>query len=183
MKTSQNKFHYFKLKDLIDLERGKRTDYIENGKYPVFGAGEKAMGYCNEYNNEGNITITRKGTIGNIYKRKFKHFVTDASNIIVVKNKKIIEVYLYEWLLSKEYLIKQLSKPMLIPELDEKAFMNLEINVPNLEDQKKVVDILNRYRFFLEENNKHTLQLINSLENYRSGVRNMFFEILGEKNE
>lgn len=178
MKTSQNRFRYFKLKDLIDLKPGNRTDYIENGKYPVFGAGEKATGYCNKYNNDGDITITRKGTVGKIYKREFKHFVAETSNIIVVKNKMIIKAYLYEWLLSKEYLIKQLSTPALIPNLDEKAFMNLEINVPNLERQKKVVDILNRYRFFLEENNKDTLQLINSLEAYKAKIMNIFFETL-----
>jgi type I restriction enzyme S subunit len=150
MKTL-DKYQYFKLGDLIELNKGKRAEPKEDGKYPIYGAGEKETGYTDTWNNDGRITITRKGTVGKIYKREFKHFVTEASFIVEVKSEVILEAYLYEWLKNKEQLIMQLKTSALIPNLDEKSFLNLKIKVPNLERQRKVVYTLKSYRYALEE--------------------------------
>ena len=150
MKTL-DKYQYFKLGDLIELNKGKRAEPKEDGKYPIYGAGENPTGYTDTWNNDRRITITRKGTVGKIYKREFKHFVSEASFIVELKSEVILEDYLYEWLTSREYLITQLETPALIPNLDEKAFLNLEIQVPSYERQRKVVYLLKSYRSALEE--------------------------------
>ena len=36
-----NKFHSFKLGDLIELNKGQRIEPKTKGNYPIFGAGEK----------------------------------------------------------------------------------------------------------------------------------------------
>lgn len=36
-----DKYQYFKLGDLIELKKGQRVEPKEDGKYPIFGAGEK----------------------------------------------------------------------------------------------------------------------------------------------
>ena len=150
MKTL-DKYQYFKLGDLIELKLGERGNLKENGKYPIYGAGEKPTGYTDTWNNDGKNTVTRKGTVGKIYKREFKHFVAEASFIVEIKSEEILEDYLYEWLKNTEQLIMQLKTPGLIPNLDEKSFLNLEIKVPNLERQRKVVYTLKSYRYALEE--------------------------------
>lgn len=165
-----NKFQSFKLKDLIILEKGKRTESKENEKYPIFGAGEKETGYAENWNNDGRITITRKGTVGKVYKREFKHFVTEASFILEIKSKVILEDYLYEWLKNSENLIMQLKTPALITELDEKAFLNLEIKVPDLERQRKVVYVLKSYRYELQEQEKIIKKQIENLEKRKNGL-------------
>lgn len=171
-----NKFQSFKLRDLIELKKGRRIEPKTNGNYPIFGAGEKETGYTDAWNNDGRITITRKGTIGKAYKREFKHFVTDASFIVEVKSKVILEDYLYEWLKNEEYLIKQLKTPALIAELDEKTFLNLEIKIPNLERQRKVVSTLKIYRFELQEQEKIIKKQIEDLEKCRNGILDEIIE-------
>ena len=179
-----NKFQSFKLRDLIILKKGKRTESKENEKYPIFGAGEKETGYSENWNNDGRITITRRGTVGKVYKREFKHFVTEASFIVEVKSQAILEDYLYEWLQNEEYLIMQLKTPALITELDEKAFLNLEIKVPDLERQRKVVYVLKSYRYELKEQEKIIKKQIEDLEKCRNGILDEIIEgvIKNEKN-
>lgn len=169
MKTL-DRYQSFKLRDLIELEKGQRTESKEDGKYPIFGAGEKESGYSDTWNNDGKITITKKGTVGKIYKREFKHYVSEASLILEIKNQAILEDYLYEWLKNKEHLIMQLKIPALIAELDEKAFLNLEIKVPNLERQRKVVYTLKSYRYELLEQEKILRKQIDNLEKCKNGL-------------
>ena len=179
-----DKYQYFKLGDLIELKKGQRIESKEDGKYPIFGAGEKESGYSDTWNNDGRITITKKGTVGKIYKREFKHCVSEASLILEIKNQVILEDYLYEWLKNKEHLIMQLKTPALIAELDEKAFLNLEIKVPNLERQRKVVSTLKIYRFELREQEKIIKKQIEDLEKCRNSILDEIIEgvIKNEKN-
>ena len=55
-----DKYQYFKLGDLIELKKGQRVEPKEDGKYPIFGAGEKESGYSDTWNNDGRITIAKK---------------------------------------------------------------------------------------------------------------------------
>lgn len=175
MKTL-DKYQSFKLGDLVELKKGQRAEPKETGKYPIYGAGEKPTGYTDTWNNDGRITITRKGTVGKIYKREFKHFVVEASFIIEVTSKEILEDYLYEWLKNKEELIIQLVTPALIPNLDEKSFLNLEIKVPNLERQRKVVYLLKSYRYSLKQQRELLERQMKLLEKCKTGVLNEILE-------
>lgn len=165
-----DRYQSFKLGDLIELKKGQRIEPKKNGKYPIFGSGEKEVGYAATWNNDGKITITGKGTVGKVYKREFKHLVAEASFIVEVKSQAILEDYLYEWLKNKEYLIMQLKTPGLIPNLDEKSFLNLEIKVPSLERQRKVVSTLKIYRFELQEQEKTIKKQIEDLEKCKNGL-------------
>lgn len=169
-------YRSFKLKEIIDLKLGGRSKYIDKGKYPAYGAGAKPTGYCDTWNNDGRITITRKGTVGKIYKREFKHFASDSSFIVEVKSKEILEDYLYEWLLNEEYKIMQLKTPALIPNLDEKLFLNLKIDIPDMERQEQVSSILKNYRKILKKKEEDTIKLMNGLEKCKSETLNVFFE-------
>lgn len=171
-----DKYQYFKLGDLIELKSGERVDPKENGKYPIFGAGEKPTGYTDIWNNDKKIAITRKGTVGKIYKREFKHFVAEASFIIEVKNEVILEDYLYEWLKNKEQLIMQLKTPALIPNLDEKSFFKLEIQVPSYERQRKVVYLLKGYRYSLKQQSELLERQMEILKECKKGILNEMFK-------
>lgn len=64
----------------------------------------------------------------------------------------------------------QLKTPALIAELDEKAFLNLEIKVPNLERQRKVVYTLKSYRYVLLEQEKFLRKQMENLEKCKNGL-------------
>lgn len=69
----------------------------------------------------------------------------------------------------------QLKTPALIAELDEKAFLNLEIKVPNLERQWKVVYTLKSYRYELLEQERFLRKQIENLEKQK---RDLLDEIM-----
>ena len=96
----------------------------------------------------------------------------------------ILEDYLYEWLKNEEYLIKQLKTPALIAELDKKSFLDLEIKVPDLERQRKVVSTLKIYRFELQEQEKVIKKQIEDLEKCRNSILDEIIKgvIKNEKN-
>lgn len=121
---------YVKLKDIITLEQGKEAIYKDDGKYEVFGAGANSTGRCETYNNDGNIIITRQASVGNIYWRRYPHWVQPAACIIKVDESKVFLPYLYHWLKSKEWLFVQLKVPSIIPTLNTYKFLNLEIPLP-----------------------------------------------------
>lgn len=171
-----DRYQSFKLGDLIELKKGQRIEPKKNGKYPIFGSGEKEVGYADTWNNDGKITITGKGTVGKVYKREFKHLVAEASFIVEVKSQAILEDYLYEWLKNEEYLIMQLKTPALIANLDEKSFLKLGIKVPSLERQRKVVSTLKIYRFELQKQIEILKKQTEDLENYRNGFLNKIIE-------
>lgn len=121
---------YVKLKDILTLEKGKEAVYKDNGKYEVFGAGVNATGRCDEYNNDGNIIITRQASVGKIYWRRDPHWVQAASCIIKVDENEVFLPFLYHWLKNNEWLLTQLKVPAIIPTLNEYKFLNLEMPLP-----------------------------------------------------
>ncbi len=121
---------YVKLKDIITLEQGKDAVYKDDGKYEVFGAGANSTGRCDEFNNDGNIIITRQATVGKIYWRRYPHWVQSASCIIKVDESEVFLPFLYHWFKSKGWLLTQLRVPSMIPTLDEYKFLNLEMPLP-----------------------------------------------------
>lgn len=173
-----DKYRYFKLGDLIELKKGKRADPKKIGKYPIYGAGEKEIGYTDTWNNDGRITITRKGTIGKVYKREFKHFVVEASFIVEVKSEEILEAYLYEWLMSREHIISQLKTPALIPNLIDKSLLDIEICVPHLDRQRKVVYTLKSYRYALKQYEKLLERQMKILDENRLCLLNEIIETM-----
>ena len=121
---------YVKLKDILTLEKGKDTVYIDDGKYEVYGAGVNSTGRCDEYNNDGNIIITRQASVGKVYWRRYPHWVQPAGYIIKADESMVFLPFLYHWLKDKEWLLTQLKVPSLIPTLNEYKFLNLEIPLP-----------------------------------------------------
>lgn len=53
-----------KLKDILQTTQGNSAVYVENGKYPVYGAGYKSIGRSDEYNCENQLVVGIEGTLG-----------------------------------------------------------------------------------------------------------------------
>ena len=111
----------------------------EDGKYPVYG-GNGILGYANDYNMENGIIIGRVGAYcGSIFLEKGKCWVSD--NAIKAKNKDHNDlVYLYYLLLNLKLNKHRIGSAQ--PLLTQGILNNIQVNIPDLDIQKKIVSVL-----------------------------------------
>ncbi|TVL97486.1 MAG: restriction endonuclease [Candidatus Brocadia sp. WS118] len=140
-----------KLKDVIKLEYGKPLDESKrdiNGLYPVYGAnGEKAR--SNEYYfDKKSIIIGRKGSAGEINITTEKFWPLDVTYFITFDDKKYNLKFLFH-LLSTLNLSK-LAKGVK-PGINRNDVYSLEVSIPPLPEQKRIVKILDEALSAIEQ--------------------------------
>ena len=113
------------------LKGGDENYYIENPQKNVI---------CNKED----ILVTRTGSTGKIITGVEGCF---HNNFFKVEpNEKVLKRYLYFVLNSKTMYNKMLSAASggTVPDLPHKKFYNLEIYLPNIEEQKRIINILEK---------------------------------------
>ena len=96
---------------------------------------------------ENDILMTKDGTIGKIaYISKLSEPTTIASGLFLIRKKseKILQKYLWYIFLSKNFknLIKEKIEGSVIPHLYQRDFESFRINLPDINEQKKITEIL-----------------------------------------
>ena len=140
------------MKDLCILQRGKvySKKYISDnvGDYPVYSsqtANNGILGKINSYDYDGNyLTWTTDGAYaGTIFYRTGKFSITNVCGLIKPKNKDINLRFLYYWLslTAKKYVYQGMGNPKLMSNQVEE----IEIPVPPIEVQSKIVEILDNF--------------------------------------
>ena len=123
---------------------------------------EKAdsLGKANAH--KGDVVITHRGTLGQIVfipqNSKFDRYVISQSQFRVKCNEKILPEYLVYYFHTKIGQHKLLSNASQVgvPALARASttFQMIDIDIPSIEVQKKIVDILETIREKIELNNK-----------------------------
>ena len=137
-------YKIYKLKDICErLSSGKSIksgEISKTGDFPVYG-GNGLRGYTDKYNFDGDCAIIgRQGAFcGNVRYFSGKAYMTEHA-VVVCANEKNNTQYL-AYLLSTMKL-GRLSGQSAQPGLSVKTLGEQEIKLPNLENQKKVVKIL-----------------------------------------
>ncbi|WP_086228561.1 restriction endonuclease subunit S [Campylobacter sp. P0109] len=124
----QNRYFYITVQF---LKGGDENYYIENPQRNVI---------CNKED----ILVTRTGSTGKIITGVEGCF---HNNFFKVEpNEKVLKRYLYFVLNSKTMYNKMLSSASggTVPDLPHKKFYNLEIFLPNIEEQKRIINILEK---------------------------------------
>lgn len=144
-----------------------KSEYLEHSEYRIINATALMDGYINwdkcgyisqeRYEEsieiqlkEGDILISKDGTIGKIgYVKGIKQKTTVASGIFVVRNtqaKKLDFDYLYHILKSsifKDFINRNKAQGSTINHLYQRDLDNFEIDLPDIEIQRKIASILN----------------------------------------
>lgn len=131
-----------KITDVATIIHGKNQKEVEceNGQYPIYGSGGNIMGYSKEFLcEEGTIILGRKGSINNPIFINTKFWNVDTAFGIVAKNG-CNKKYLYYFM--KSYNWAKLNTGTTIPSLTQKVVGNVEIPVPSLPEQQRIVDFL-----------------------------------------
>ena len=139
----RGRFKVKKWKDVLDIFNGK--DYkivqVDKGGYPVYGSGG-IIARANDYIcPAGTIIIGRKGSINNPILVNEKFWNVDTAFGIVPKE--IINIsYLYYF--CKQYNFNNLNKATTLPSLTKRDLLEIEINIPDLEEQVKFSGFVNQ---------------------------------------
>ncbi|WP_391592088.1 Restriction endonuclease subunit S [[Mycoplasma] cavipharyngis] len=154
MKEKEN---YVKLNDYITIIKGKQLNkdkMLLVEKYPVINGGTSPSGYFNQYNQEANtITISQGGaSSGYVDFQKIKFWASAHCYVIKPKNQQILlNKYLYYILKNNEKTLKEQSYGAGIPALAKESILNLKINLPNINEQKEVIRILDSFTDYSQE--------------------------------
>ncbi len=142
-----------RLGDVCDMIRGVRVtkrDLIPNGKYPVVSGGTGYMGYINDYNREATtITIAQYGTAGYVKWQEQRFWANDVCFSVLPNEEIVINKYLYYVLSNKQEYLYSISNREAVPySIDREKILNIEIPIPPIEEQERIVNILDKFEAF-----------------------------------
>lgn len=132
-----------KLGDILIIKNGKDYKSFAEGDVPVYGSGG-IMTYINSFAyDKPSVLIPRKGSLDKLYYVEGPFWTVDTIfyteiNIDLVKPK---FVFYYLKILHLE----RLNKAGGVPSLTQSVLNQLSFPIPSLEEQQRIVDILDRF--------------------------------------
>lgn len=171
------------LKGRIGWKGLNKNEYLENGDYRIINATSlqdklinwDICGYITQERydespeiqlEENDILISKDGTLGKIgYVKKLDKPSTVASGVFVLRNTckdKVNTDYLYHILKSsifKDFITKRKASGSTINHLYQRDLVQFEIDLPSLDIQEKVANLLSSFDSKIELNNKISNEL------------------------
>ncbi|MCQ2593505.1 MAG: restriction endonuclease subunit S [Treponema sp.] len=174
-------WEYKKLGDVCDIINGKNQKEVldENGAYPIYGSGG-VMGYANDFLcRENTIIIGRKGSINNPIFVEEKFWNVDTAFGLQSKENYLPKLLFY---FCKGFDFTTHNKGTTIPSLVKSDLLQIPVPLPPLEEQKRIVKILDEKFAMLETvkaNAKANLQ--NAKDLFQSQLTKAFSNTTWEK--
>lgn len=166
--------------DVLRITSGKTQKGVldPNGAYPIYGSGG-IMGYANQYLCEAGTTIVgRKGTIDNPIFVNERFWNVDTA-FGISPGEQLNSRYLYFF--CRHFNFRQLDKSTTIPSLAKTDLLSIEMPVPPLSEQKRIVARIEEL-FSELDNGVETLKKIKQqLAVYRQSVLKAAFAHVAEK--
>lgn len=131
-----------RFEDILDIINGKNQKKVENpnGAYPIYGSGG-VMGYADDYLCEANtVVIGRKGSINNPIYVEEPFWNVDTAFGLVARENMLLPRYLYFFCVHYDF--NKLNTTVTIPSLTKANLLKIEMNVPGIDEQKKIIEKL-----------------------------------------
>jgi len=142
------KVEWKKLGDVCQVLRGKRltkSQLSETEGYPVLHGGSTPMGYYGEYNRKANTTVVvNTGNAGSVFFYDKEFWSSDAC-FSLYPNEKILDKFLYLYVYGCELILKGKIRAGAMPTIDAAAVESLQIPIPSLSEQQRIVGILDTF--------------------------------------
>ncbi len=159
--------------DVLEIKNGRNQKNVENpnGKYPIYGSGG-IMGYAEDYICEADtVIIGRKGSIDNPIYVEEPFWNVDTAFGLSAKREILMPRYLYYF--CQYFDFERLNKAVTIPSLTKSDLLKIELELPTIETQKKIVDRLIKVEQIIQLK-KRKLQKLDTL------VKSRFAEMFGD---
>ena len=139
---------YIELGVIAQVIRGERItkrDLVEDGEYPVMSGGVSYFGRYTNYNREANtITVAQYGSAGYVSFIKEKFWANDVC-YSVLPSERLNNKYCYYVLCNLQNTLYSLTTKAIPDCLPKEKLTSLEIPVPPIEVQSKIVEILDNF--------------------------------------
>ena len=136
------------LEEIVEIKRGRRLVRKElsgTGRYAVFQNSMTPLGYFDNCNVDGDSTfIISAGAAGEIGYSSVDFWAADDIYYFI-PNTMVCSKYLYYFLLTKQSAIKGQIRRASVPRLAKSAFAKIQIPVPSLAEQHRIVSILDKF--------------------------------------
>ena len=141
---------YRKLGEFISIYTGSqfnKRDMVDVGAYPVLNGGIDFSGYTHDYNEDADtIAISQGGASAGYVNWVDRPFWAGAHCYVVKPDENLLNKrYLYHFLKNEEQTIMASKQGAGIPGLNRSKIQGLEIPVPPLEVQRKIVEYLDNF--------------------------------------
>ena len=167
--------------EILSIISGKNQKAVtnSNGKYPIYGSGGR-MGYADEYLcPPGTTIIGRKGTINSpIYVDEYFWNVDTAFGL--VPGKELHPKYLYYFCISFNF--KKLDKSTTIPSLAKSDLLNIEMPVPPISEQERIVARIEELFSQLDSGVETLKKIKEQLTVYRQAVLSDLYPVMTKEN-
>lgn len=167
------KFKY--LFDFLRKSNLKASDEDENGKYPFYTSSSIVSKRTNNPMFKEISLVIGNGGSANIHYANVPFSTTSHCYIAVSKDKGINTKYVYFYLSTNLHILERGFKGVGLKNISSKYIEEIEIPLPDLETQNKVVAILDKVKEILDKR-EETIQKYNEL------LRATFLELFGSKN-
>lgn len=162
-----------KFEDILEIKNGRNQRAVENprGKYPIYGSGG-IMGYADDYICDAyTVIIGRKGNINNPIFVEEPFWNVDTAFGLSANTDVILPRFLYYF--CKKFDFERLNKTVTIPSLTKSDLLKIEIEPPNLLQQRDIVERLTKIERIIALR-KLELKLLDEL------IRARFVEMFGD---
>lgn len=154
-----------KLKEVAVIKNGKDYKKLSSGNIPVYGTGG-IMTYVNQFaSDKPSVLLPRKGSVENIYYVEEPFWIVDTIYWTDIDVSKIIPKYLY--IALQQYNLKEYAYGGARPSLSQQILYNLEIPIPSLDEQNRIVGILDTFTDSIENLKQQIAQRRKQYEFYR----------------
>ena len=137
------------LSEVTDLTRGKRlvkSQLEKQGEYAVYQNSMTPLGYYHEFNVEADTTfVICAGAAGEIGYSGVDFWAADDVHFLAIDRSKLNSKFLFHSLLIQKHKIFSQVRRASIPRLSRTSLERLIIPIPSLEEQARIVAILDKF--------------------------------------
>ena len=141
-----------KLGDICKIKYGKDHKKLNDGSIPVYGSGGVMRHVDAVLWNKPSVLIPRKGTLGNLFYVDEPFWTVDTLFWTDIDAAQVVPKYLFYQLKTKD--LASLNVGTAVPSLTTEVLNEVQIDLPSLEKQKQVVEVLGCIDAKIETNAK-----------------------------
>lgn len=154
-----------KLIDVAVIKNGKDYKKLSNGTIPVYGTGG-VMTYVDQFaSDKPSVLLPRKGSVENVFYVDEPFWTVDTLYWTDIDTSKIYPKFLFISL--QRYNLKEFAYGGARPSLSQQILYNLDIPLPSLPEQERIVDILDTFTSSIDNLKQQIAQRRKQSEYYR----------------
>ena len=124
-----------------ECAKGQLEPTMEN-PYPIYSNGDETYGFCSTYRvNTDAVTISSIGNVGSVFYRTANFTPIIRLKVVIPKNDRIDMRYLFHVLSATRIESKSSS----VPNMNAGEIKSIKISVPDINVQRRIADILDRF--------------------------------------